>query len=81
MTLCAICTMHVARMNMGMVEPQNQGRWFGLKTGSDGFSRFGLKTGGDNFFRFSHKADSFGFSGLGLKTGSYGLVILTSKLL
>jgi hypothetical protein len=27
-TLCAICTMHVARMNMGMVEPQNQSRWF-----------------------------------------------------
>jgi hypothetical protein len=31
-TLCAVCTVHVEMRSAGFsVEPQNQGRWFGLK--------------------------------------------------
>jgi hypothetical protein len=30
---CAVCTVHVEMRSVSfLVEPQNQGRWFGLKT-------------------------------------------------
>jgi hypothetical protein len=32
-TLCVVCTVHMEKMSVGfLVEPQNQGRWFDLKT-------------------------------------------------
>jgi hypothetical protein len=69
MMLCAVYTVHMETMSADfLIELQNQGRWFGLKTGGDGFLWFGLKIGGDGFLRF------------GLKTGSYGLMIWASKL-
>jgi hypothetical protein len=33
LTVCVVCTVHVeTRSESFLVEPQNQGRWFGLKT-------------------------------------------------
>jgi hypothetical protein len=46
-TLFAICTMHKETRSAGfLVEPQNQGRWFGLKTTWAICQWFGLKTTG-----------------------------------
>jgi hypothetical protein len=62
-----------------LVEPQNQGLWFGLKTGGDGFLRFGLKTSGDDFSQFGLKTGGDGFSLFGLKTGGLSVSVWASK--
>jgi hypothetical protein len=47
MTLCAVCTMHEETISAGfLVEPQNQGQWFGFKTTGMVCQWFGLKTTG-----------------------------------
>jgi hypothetical protein len=77
--LCPVCTIHVeTRSTRFLVEPQNQGRRFGLKTTwtilSDLASKLVVRI-------FSGLASNrwLRFFGLGLKTGSSGEVIWTSK--
>jgi hypothetical protein len=37
--MCTVCTVHMKIKSVGfLVEPQNQGRWFGLKTTETVFS-------------------------------------------
>jgi hypothetical protein len=70
MTLCVVYTVHMETMSADfLIEPQNQGRWFGLKTGGDGFLWFGLKIGGDGFLRFGIKTGDDDFSRFSLKIG------------
>jgi hypothetical protein len=73
--------MNVETMSMSfLVEPQNQGRRFGLKT--TGMVSPGLASKPVvGFLVEPHKPGGGGFPGLGLKTGSYGLVIWALKSL
>jgi hypothetical protein len=42
--LCAVCTVHMEMRSVGfLVEPQNQGRWFGFKTTETVFSGLASK--------------------------------------
>jgi hypothetical protein len=89
-TPCAICTMHVEMRSVSfLVETQNQGQWFDLKTigtvlvwTQNRWQRFSLFWPQNRWRRFPPiwpKIWWCGFPGLGLKTGSYSLVVWGSK--
>jgi hypothetical protein len=54
--LCAVCTMHVEMRSMGfLVEPQNQARWYGLKTTGTVFSVLASKPVASGFSVWASK--------------------------
>jgi hypothetical protein len=73
-TPCAVCTVHLETRSVGfLVELQNQGRWFGLKTSRLVFSDLSTKLMATVFSSLGSKPMAMVFSDLGLK-----LVVMVS---
>jgi hypothetical protein len=80
-TLCAVCTWHVRTRSVGFfVEPQNQGRWFGLKTTRTVFTGLASKLVATVSDGLASKPAATVSSGLASKPAATVFSSLASKL-